>query len=345
VITIAVTERPHSAISPSSFDRIAACTKSYWHAQRGCNRVAGDAAIVGTAAHAVLEAVLRGQAALEEIGAVKVDGIEVPVDDEMRTAVRFALNWINQHRTGRELLVEHQIRLPWGQIRGYIDLATADAPYTVVDYKHGFNEVPANSAQLGLYALALVLERERSVEGEGTVTTVVIQPRAKAAPARTHDWSYADLRALRDRLFATLDRIRREDFTYADGPHCRWCPAAAVCPHLAAVARDAVATQFAVPELVAGGEFGARQLNDALKMTAALEHWARSSHALAREYLMQGGKLPDFKLVKKRSGNLTVVSRDDPRSEIDVPQTLKAALRSSVASGDLAVAMKSVLTS
>jgi hypothetical protein len=339
---LTVHERPHSVISPSSFARVAACTKSYWHAQQGCNRVAGGAATVGTAVHAVFEASLRGQAAFDEVEVVDVGGTEVLIDDDMRSAVRVALDWVEGNLANRELLVEHEVKLPWGQIRGYIDLATTDAPFVVADLKYGFNEVPANSAQLGLYALALVLERERSVEVECSVTTVVIQPRAKAAPVRTHNWSYADLRRLRDDLIRTLDRIRRQDFTYVDGAHCRWCPAAAACPWLAGVARDAVAVKFAVPELVASGDFGAQQLNDALKMTPALEHWARSSHSTAREYLMQGGKLPDFKLVAKRSGNLTVVSRDDPRPEIDVAETLKVALRSNVAADHLAAAMKSV---
>jgi hypothetical protein len=49
--------------------------------------------------------------------------------------------------------------------------------------------------------------------------------------------------------------------------------------------------------------------------------------------MMSGGKLSSFKLVKKRGGSLTVTHREDPRPEVDVGLSLKAALRSSVALG------------
>ena len=172
---------------------------------------------------------------------------------------------------------------------------------------------------------------------------MVIQPRAPAEPVRSHVWTFEALRDLRDRLIDTLDKIRRNDLTYAEGPHCRWCPAAATCPHLGAVARDFVATKLAAPELVAAGEFGAESLERALRMAPALEHWLRQIHEVAKEYLLAGGALPGFKLTKKRDGGFTVSPRDDAREEVDVEQRrarLRAALRSSVALGYASAARK-----
>jgi hypothetical protein len=336
ILTIA--ERPHAPLSPSSFDRISRCTKSFQLARTGCT--VGQDALVGTAAHAVLEAALRGQATPARVEVVVVDGTETAVTDEMRGAVQVTLDYVAEHLHGREILVEHQVTLPWGRVFGYLDIATATPPWGVIDFRHGFNAVAASAPQLGLYLLALILERDRSVEGEGSATSVIIQPRAQAEPVRSHVWSYAELRALRDRLIATLDRIRRVDFTYADGLWCRWCSAAGVCPRLAAVARDAVAADLAVPELVAAGELGAEQLDAALAMAPALEHRIRQTHAAAKQYLMSGGKLPNFKLIAKRTGSLAVVGRDDPRPEVDVEQTLAAALRSSTAASFRAGAVK-----
>ena len=116
-------------------------------------------------------------------------------------------------------------------------------------------------------------------------------------PCATHIWSYNALRALRDRLIATLDRIRRADFTYAVGTQCRWCPCAAHCVALAATARDSVATKLAAPELVAAGEFGAATLDAALELAPALDHWVRQTAKVAEAYLLAGGKLKSRKLV------------------------------------------------
>ena len=106
-----VQERPHSPLSPSSFERISACTKSYQLAAAmppAQRRVAGPDALLGTAAHAVLEHGLRG-GRLEEIDAVLVDGQRVDVDAAMREAVDVALAWIREHLAGRELLIERQV--------------------------------------------------------------------------------------------------------------------------------------------------------------------------------------------------------------------------------------------
>ena len=83
----------------------------------------------------------------------------------------------------------------------------------------------------------------------------MLQPNGQGEPARSHDWTWQDLRDLRDRVIDTLRRIKRNDFTYQFGEHCRWCPATGFCPHLAAVARDhALAMITPTPELVATGE-------------------------------------------------------------------------------------------
>jgi hypothetical protein len=331
-----VVERPHSAISPSGYERVHHCTASHQLVQasrgRGVLRAAGEAALDGTAAHALFEHGYRYEVALDQIEAVRVAGVPVAVTERIRESAQFALDWVGREFAGRPLLIEHRVTLPWGRVAGWIDVATADRPWTVADLKSGYAIVPASSPQLGLYLLGLILEREYSIEGEGEARAIILQPRAQADPVREHTWTYAALRALRDELIETLDRIRRADFTFADGAWCRWCPVAGLCPRLAAVARDAAAVEIgAAPELLAAGAFGAEQLNDALLIADALEHRVRQSWAIAHEYLMAGGKLADFKLVQKPRGGLTVVPRSDRRPEVDVGRSLRLALRSSVA--------------
>jgi hypothetical protein len=324
-------ERSHSAISPSSFERISNCGMSYRLSAGRGPTASGEDALLGTAAHALLEWSLKFDRAPEQIESIVVEGRRFAVDARMRAAVQVAIDWTRENLAGRQLLLEHRVTLPWGRISGWLDVATADEPFVVADYKHGYQVVRADTPQLGLYLLALLLERRGSIEGAGEATAVVIQPRAPAAPIRSHVWTFEALRALRDRLIDTLDKIRRGHLGYDAGPWCRWCPAIATCPFLAAVARDYVATKLAAPELISAGEFGVESLDRALSMTPTVEHWVRQTHDTAKQYLMGGGKLPNFKLVNTGGKSLTVTSRNDPCPEVDVGQTLKAALRSSVA--------------
>ena len=338
-------ERPHSTpFSPSSFTRAAACTKSVELTQAAARagrppRAAGIDALFGSATHELLAWCLRTGYPPTRVGGVAISGEKVPVTDAMREMVQLVLDYVAEHLAGRQLLIEHRVDLPWSRIWGFIDIATAEAPWVVLDLKTGFHPVAPASDQIGLYILALILERARSVEGEGSALGVIIQPKAEM-PIVEHIWPFNQIRNVRDRLLALLDRLRLKDFTYATGEHCRWCGAAAECPALAAVARDAAAADLVLPELVTAGEFGAAQLDEALAMAPAFEHRTRQVRMLAQQYLMGGGKLKTHKLIRNRVGNLTVVGRDDPRDEVDVVGTLENFLRSNAAANFRTAAVK-----
>jgi hypothetical protein len=346
-LTLRADERPHSTpFSPSSFTRAEACTKSVelarTAARSGCPpRTVGIDAVFGSVTHEVLAWCARTGYSPTKVGAVAIRGEEVPVTDAMRGMVQMTLDEVARRLPSRKLLIEARVALPWGRIWGFVDLATAEPPLTVIDLKTGFHPVSPASDQLGLYLIALQLQLTRSIEGPGEATAVIVQPKVES-PIAEYVWSFEQLRALRDRLLALLDRLRREDFNYRAGEWCRWCGVAGECPMLAAVARDAAAADISVPELVAAGALGAEQLDEALTMAPALEHRTRQVRLLAQQYLMAGGKLKTHKLVRASRGGLTVVSRGDRREEIDVVGTLENFLRSSTAASFKAAAVKSV---
>jgi hypothetical protein len=147
-------------------------------------------------------------------------------------------------------------------------------------------------------ALALALEVRHSIEGAGSVQAIVLQLRSPD-PVREHTWHNSELRALRDRLLATLERLRQKDYTYEVGGHCRWCPAAPFCPALRAVAVDAAAAAIAPPQLVASRDFGQEHLDRMLELAPALEHLVRQARLAAKRYLLSGGRLEHQKLVQK----------------------------------------------
>jgi Protein of unknown function (DUF2800) len=331
---LTVEERPHARLSPSMLERVMRCTMSHRLSQTstgGAPPVARESAIWGTAAHAVGEAVLLGHAELEEVECVYIEGERVPVDARMREAVRVWVDYVGD----RPALIECKLTLPWSNIYGYADTIVGDE---IIDFKSGFVAVHADSIQVALYLIAWLMKRYGSLELSPGGTTTIIQPRAQGEPIRSHVWTFAALRDLRDQLIETLDRLRRGDLSYAAGDHCRFCPAIASCLHLRAIVTDATAIRLAAPELIAQGEFGAQRLDAAMQLVPLVDAWCRSTAEVAKAYMADGGKLKNWKLVKKRTGSLTVTHRDDPRPEVSVSETLRAALRSSVARGYLEAA-------
>jgi hypothetical protein len=211
--------RAHSKpFSPSSFARAEACLRSVALTLEGNvgSHTNSFATLFGTVAHEVLAACISTGCTRAEVEAVVLEGEQTPVTDPMRAMVQMVLDYIAERLPGRALLSEIRVDSPWARLFGYVDICTRDAPLAVLDLKTGIE--PPSWEQLGLYTLWLTLERERSIEGTGKALTTVIQPKAPQV-IQERVWSRADLRALRTRLLALLDRIRRRDWgAYLDGP-------------------------------------------------------------------------------------------------------------------------------
>lgn len=313
---LVVLDRAHSRISPSSFARAEACTASVRLSADAPSIASGPDALAGSAAHLIAETCLKNGLDVFELGnmphvTVTENGgsVAVEVDQAMLDGVQVYLDAVREATKGRKLEVEQQIHLGFAEmylgapIWGHADALVRDPPFLVADYKNGFQPVAADAVQLGLYLLMVAVELDPGLDGDGKIgTTMIVQPNASGEPVKTHDWTWADLRVLRDRVITTLRRIKRQDWTYADGDHCRFCPAAGFCPHLAAVARDAaLAVISPTPEMVASGEISADTLADWLDVVDRLDSWAKAVQATALDYAVHGGVLRNRKLVRKRT--------------------------------------------
>ena len=79
-------------------------------------------------------------------------------------------------------------------------------------------QVAPDSAQLGLYVLGAVLEVDPTLAGSSIApnghagTSIIVQPNVNDGKVKVHDWTYAALRALRDRVIDTLQRIKAAGF-------------------------------------------------------------------------------------------------------------------------------------
>lgn len=325
---LVVFDREHARISPSGFERAEQCTASVRLSAYASPEAPGEAAVIGTAAHAVLEKALTEDLDTIELGDLRhvvVDGQEVPVDDGMLDGVQLCLDVVRDMLADREWVVEELLHLSFAEqylgqpMYGYADVSTVDLPAVVVDYKHGYNPVDPSSLQLGLYVLAKVLSCTRGkLDGDGLAgMSVIVQPNVRDGKVKSHDWTYADLRDLRNRVIDTLRRIKRADWTYSYGPWCRWCPAAGICPHLAAVARDFALTQVApTPEVVASGEITTGKLDEMYETVKVLDQFSRRFMETYQDYLIHGGSSRVAKLVRKRTARRWI-------DEQAVPATLE----------------------
>ena len=328
---LTVTERTHARISPSGFERAEACTMSVRLSAHAPTTAPGPDALTGTAAHAVLEHCLKEDLDTFELGdleRIQIDGQQIEIDDKLLDGVQLCLDVVRRSGlfAGKTLAIERMIHLPFAEqylgvpMYGYADVLGGPMPVTVLDYKNGFNQVAPDSAQLGLYVLGAVLEVDPTLAGssiapnEHAGTSIIVQPNVHDGKVKVHDWTYAALRALRDRVIATLQRIKQSDFTYRYGEHCHFCRAASVCPYLAATASDFALTKVApTPEMIASGEVTSRMLDDWYQTLKVLDKWSRSFMQTFHDYLVHGGHSEVAKLVRKRTQRRWIDEASAPR--------------------------------
>jgi hypothetical protein len=294
-------ERKHSPIGPSSFERAEACSASVL--TEGRMKRASVYADEGTVAHQLFEVVLRtGESAENYLGTTaETDSGPVEIDRAMVDHITDMAGWVRTNLTRFD--IERRLIMRNSRMYGYADIVGVDTDgvYTVPDLKYGFQWVNANAPQLAFYAMMAMAEDgiDLSILKEDSVVarTVVMQPRLDN-PIRDHKWTVGDLRALRARLHELEGIIDRGEFTYQTGAHCRWCDRAATCPALRLLVEDA-----AMSYIVADPEHPSTQadLEKAASLLPALKVWVKAVEEQVAAYLNAGGTLPSARMVVGRN--------------------------------------------
>lgn len=319
-------DRQHARISPSGVERALNCTQSVRLSASLPPRLAGPEAAAGTAAHALFERCLREDLDVFELstGPVEVDGHTVDIDEEMLERLQICVDWVREN-VPRPWLLEERMQFGFLEsitgepVYGHLDVGSVEETIVVVDLKTGFNPVPADDPQLLMYLLGLVEDHHAYPEGNDDVVagqTVVLQPATGGEVADVYEVTWAELRAFRKWLVDGFTRVARGQWSYADGPWCRWCPVASACPHLRALALDAPLTRIAPnAELVASGEYSAEHLDAALVFIRnVLDPWVRAVDHAAESYMVHGGLLASHKLVRKRANRRWCLPEDEVAS-------------------------------
>lgn len=219
-----------------------------------------------------------------------------------------------------ELLVEQRFRLH----ELHSDLfGTSDAivwqpgieRLSVIDLKYGAG-VPVeveDNPQLQYYALGALLANKQWKPRE--VEVVIVQPRCPHpdGPVRAQVLQVVDLLDFAADLVEAVKRTEEASAAYlcADsgplearwqrmylhaGDHCRFCPAAAICP-----AQKNKAQQLAKQAFAPGLPYDAQQLAETLEWLPVLEAWIKNTREFAYAEAEKGHDIPRHKLVEKRA--------------------------------------------
>lgn len=309
--------RLHSKLGASSAKRWMSCPGSVSLIEKCPPKKESAFAQEGTAAHALAELVAKnnligkgGPNAFYYVGREsEVPGFlkEYKITEEMAEGVqeyvdhaRNVLNSLN----GGEVLVEHKFHLKHihPDFFGTCDLVIMQAfgELHVFDFKFGAGiavEVRLNE-QMMFYALgALEL---------GDFTKVVLhicQPRAEHPEGTIRSWSTTPDELIN---FGKILKTKAIATAYPDAPlspgeHCRFCPAAAVCPALHTKAMEVAKTEFRDPVLPEPKMLTPEHLAKVMEFRKLIEKWFEQVEEHCLLELMAGRKIEGVKLVSKRS--------------------------------------------
>jgi len=295
----------HSKIGASSMKRWAACPGSV-KLSEGIESRSSVFAEEGTKAHELAEKWLNeGEHAMAGYPVDMVEHVSVYVD---AVAERWDAGSVNI------VLVEQRFHLH----ELHSDLfGTSDAivwqpaieRLSVIDLKYGAG-VPVeveDNPQLQYYALGALLANKQWKPRE--VEVVIVQPRCPHpdGPVRTQVLQVVDLLDFAADLVEAVKRTEEASSSKMLAPmweaeyltlgdHCRFCPAAAVCPKQRRKAQELAKIAF-----TPGVSYDAQQLADTLEWLPILEAWIKNTREFAYAEAEKGHDIPRHKLGEKRA--------------------------------------------
>ncbi|UUJ74506.1 RecB family exonuclease [Microcystis phage Mae-Yong1326-1] len=326
----------HSKFGASGSARFIACPGSHQLSERaeamrgGAPAQGSKWAAEGTAAHAMLEDMLRGRVKPGDrqlIGSGwSVDGHTGVVDTAFVEAVLVAVREVEKRRAGGVgEWIEQRVSLDklWAPAQPPADLfGTADwigvrqdtarkrLVVSVLDFKFGAGVAveARDNTQLLYYALGALLFLDvastvRLRDGWGLdVEAVIVQPRAQhpEGPVRVAHYSGLDVLAWGDEVLKpAVEKALAPDAPIVIGTHCRWCSALAICPAMKQTALDAARQEFGPlpPQPV---DLTGPELADLLTKVEPLEAWLDALREEARTRIETGQRVPGWRVVDRK---------------------------------------------
>lgn len=263
----------------------------------------------GTAAHAELEAYLKGTITWD------------PLHDHA-ASTQYVLAHVRALTEGREhlLMAEKRVVFPQDIVPAIEASGTLDCcvilrddgesyEMHIIDYKHGAGEhVDAEeNAQLQFYAVAALHTFFNLTQQVERVVMTIIQPNSPFGdPVRSYETTPEKLEAFADRVREAILRAEQLHAPLLPGDHCRFCPAAAICDarerRALEIMTGAEATQlreWAPAELTPPDKLDLARLSFILLHADEIKAWLRDVETYAeRRALANEIDVPGMKIVE-----------------------------------------------
>lgn len=304
--------KKHSQFSASGAYRWLACPGSVALIAKAPPQVESDYAIEGTNAHECVEKLLAADN--RDATAAFLRG---KYGKEMVDHANEAVTNIEARRTKDAILLsETKVSLEFvaPDMFGTVDAAVVElyGRLTVIDFKYGAGIVvdPEDNPQLLYYALGLAHQYDYNF---AEVAIVIIQPRGQSDAGPVREWvtDIATLKSWAKKFKLAVDRAKAPNAALAAGDHCRFCPAAAICPQISKKALGKAKGVFGPlepsnpPSLLPSPADLALSLDtnlgEILSGCDELDTWIKAVREYAFSRAQKGKPVPGWKLVEKRS--------------------------------------------
>ncbi|MBI2240267.1 MAG: DUF2800 domain-containing protein [Magnetospirillum gryphiswaldense] len=295
-----------------------------------------EAAGWGTACHQVSEKCLRdNRDAIEFVDRVeKTKERTFTVDEEMAETAQTYIDYVRgrmaeyAEATGDKSVLSVEQKFSLDKLKPPFEAGgTADAVLwfpkwgliEVIDLKGGRGVVveATGNPQLRTYALGAMLANPGlAVE---KVMSTIVQPRAghKDGRIRSETFHVVDLMEWTADLLAAMHKANEAGNAHREmgdmqwaaqylsaGSHCKFCPAAGICPSLEQKATDAAGVWFDdldQPRIAnTPDSLDPERMSRTLDMLDMIEDWIKAVRALAHTQAEMGVEIPDYVLVPKQ---------------------------------------------
>jgi hypothetical protein len=252
----------------------------------------------GNLLHNAMEAILQDDVKPESVIGMEYEGIVLTEElyHEKIVPALAAVEEIFKTYGIDEWVCEERVGLAddaWGT--GDV-LGTGDTWAIVLDFKFGDGVIvtPKENHQFLFYGSAAYYTKETSdlFDEVDDVVFAVVQPSSHtASDYEVWETTVSRLRDYRKPFLMAVEEAKSENPQTCAGDHCKFCPAASICPQKTGAAQRAL--------LMKPAELG--DLREALKLAKELEDWIAAVRATAHEQLEKGADIKGWKLVMKRA--------------------------------------------
>lgn len=280
--------RTHSKFSPSSAYRWLHCTGSIEYQDH--NAEPSEAAIEGTKAHEIVEHLVNGGKPFKVGDTIRVTSGKILYDETLHDAATMYCDFVRskENEMGAKAVIEKQVHLAGLPVYGTPDAVIFDPFFklVVIDFKYGVGEIvsPFKNKQLIIYALSYL----GTVADPTEIELCIVQPRSyedtkikiwNTTPSELYEW-----------VPKINDAVRQHEageHQYVAGSWCQWCPGTGQCPE--------------VKKSIDLALEGANTIDVMVKILNArklIKESIKKVEQQAYDYLMQGGEIPGYKLVR-----------------------------------------------